>query len=115
MALIVHITQNDQWQHAKLTGFYRGDTLDSEGFIHCSRPDQVVWVANQLYRGQSSLVLLCIEPKKVRAEIKYEGLEGGEAFPHVYGALNVDAIAGVLPFEPEADGHFTLPDELTTP
>jgi uncharacterized protein (DUF952 family) len=80
MSLILHITQSDQWQHAKQTGTYRGDTLDSEGFIHCSKLEQVVWVANSFYQGQSSLVLLCIESEKVQAEIKYEGVDGGEEF-----------------------------------
>lgn len=114
MSLILHITRSDQWRQSQQTGFYRGDTLDSEGFIHCSRPEQVVWVANSFYRGQSSLVLLCIESEKVEAEIKYERVEGGEAFPHVYGALNVDAIASVLPFEPGTDGCFTLPNQLAS-
>ena len=107
--MILHITSRDRWHDAQTIGTYQGDTLETEGFIHCSKPSQVVWVANSFYRGQSSLVLLCIDPDKVQAEIKYEGIEEGELFPHIYGALNLDAIVSVLAFEPAADGTFTLP------
>jgi uncharacterized protein (DUF952 family) len=112
MSFILHITRTDQWQKAQQAGLYRSDTLDSEGFIHCSEPSQVVWVANQFYRGEPSLVLLCIDPQQVQAEIKYEGIDDGEKFPHIYGEINLEAIVSVLPFEPSSDGSFTLPDQL---
>ncbi len=108
MSWILHITSNQQWQNAKQTGVYRCASLDSEGFIHCSTTQQVVWVANSFYRGQRSLVLLCIDPAKVQSEIKYEGLEGGEQFPHLYGELNLDAVVDVVDFEPDSEGLFVL-------
>ena len=79
--LILHITKQEQWEQAKLAGIYRGDTLDSEGFIHCSTPEQIIKVANALFHAQKELILLCIESDKVRAEIRYEGLEEGEHYP----------------------------------
>ena len=81
-----------------------------EGFIHCSTHEQVIQVANARFRGQSGLVLLFIDADKVAAEIIYENLEGGpQLFPHIYGELNVDAVAQVAEFAPDADGFFTLP------
>ncbi|MBW4634525.1 MAG: DUF952 domain-containing protein [Iphinoe sp. HA4291-MV1] len=112
MTTILHITQQEQWKQAKLVGTYRGDTLDSEGFIHCSTPTQVIKVANYLFPNQKGLVLLCIDSKKVQPEIRYEGIEGGELFPHIYGALNIDAVFKVINFEPGEDGLFTLPEEI---
>jgi uncharacterized protein (DUF952 family) len=111
MTLILHITTREQWERAKSTGAYRGDTLDSEGFIHCSTPAQVIPVANAFFRGQSGLVLLCIDSAKVQTEIRYEAPEPGgeEAYPHIYGPLNADAVVRVLAFEPGADGTFALP------
>lgn len=111
MSLILHIVDRAQWQEAKSLGVYRGDTLATEGFIHCSTPAQVVWVANSFYPGRSSLVLLCIDSDKVQAEIKYEGVDR-EKFPHIYGELNLDAVIDVMAFEPEPDGSFTLPAAL---
>jgi uncharacterized protein (DUF952 family) len=84
VTIILHITERGQWEKAKLSGVYRGDTLDSDGFIHCSAPQQVVKVANALFQAQKGLVLLCIEIDKVQSEIRYEGTKGGEMYPHIY-------------------------------
>ena len=108
MNIILHITQREQWKQAKLVQVYRGDTLDSEGFIHCSTPLQVIKVANNFFPNQQGLLLLCIDSDKVQAEIRYEGLEG-ELFPHVYGPLNIDAVLKVLDFDPGEDGLFKMP------
>jgi uncharacterized protein (DUF952 family) len=70
----------------------------------------VVQVADARFRGQSGFVLLFIDVDKVVPEIIYENLEGGQQlFPHIYGELNVDAVLHAAPFEPDADGFFTLP------
>ncbi len=110
MNIILHITQREQWEQAKLLQAYRGDTLDSEGFIHCSTPPQVIKVANTFFPGQEGLILLFIDSDKVQAQIRYEGIEA-EEFPHIYGALNLDAVFKVIDFEPGEDGKFELPAE----
>jgi uncharacterized protein (DUF952 family) len=110
MTIILHITRREEWEKAKIAGLYRGDTLDSEGFIHCSTPMQVIKVANFRFRNQRDLVLLCIDSQKVEAEIRYEGVE--DLFPHVYGALNVDAVLKVVEFVCGEDGFFELPLEV---
>lgn len=109
--MILHITHQDHWQQAQQIEIYQAESLITEGFIHCSQPEQVVWVANRFYRGQSSLVLLCIDPDLVEAEIKYETADE-QLFPHIYGAINLDAIVDVLDFPPNPDGSFSLPREL---
>lgn len=109
MAQILHITTRAQWAAAQQAGTYRGDTLDSEGFIHCSTPQQVIAVANARFRGQPDLVLLDIAADRVGPEIRWEAAENGQHYPHIYGPLNVDAVEQVLPFEPNANGYFTLP------
>lgn len=109
MITIYHITMREAWEKAKAEGSYRPEGFEAEGFIHCSTREQVVRVADARFRGRSGLVLLCIDTDKVAAEIVYENLEGGrELFPHVYGELNVRAVAEVLEFEPGADGRFKM-------
>jgi len=84
-----------------------------DGFIHCSTRDQVIQVADQRFREQTGLVLLCIDTAKVAAEIRYENSEGGaQLFPHIYGAINNDAVVEVADFEPTESGYFTLPSSL---
>ncbi|NJM70904.1 MAG: DUF952 domain-containing protein [Scytonema sp. RU_4_4] len=111
MTTILHITQREQWEQTKLLGTYQSDTLNSEGFIHCSSSKQIIKVANRFFPNQKGLVLLCINSDKVYAAIRYEGVEG-ELFPHIYGALNIDAVFKVIDFEPGEDGLFILPKNI---
>ena len=112
MNTILHITKSEQWEQAKILGTYRGDTLDSEGFIHCSTAAQVIWVANRFFVNQKGLVILCIDSDRVKAEIRYEAAEVDNLFPHIYGELNIDAVFQVVDFEAGEDGFFVLPKEV---
>jgi uncharacterized protein (DUF952 family) len=136
MAFILHLATNDAWLSAvgpaglpcteRRTVWrgkkdaYKADSLFTQGFIHCSKPSQIVEVANTFYRGQRGLVLLVIDPAKLAAELKWEPpaepapahARAGDLFPHLYGALNLDAVIQVVAFEPGADGNFTLPELL---
>jgi uncharacterized protein (DUF952 family) len=107
---IFHIASAEAWAAAQASGEYRGDTLATEGFIHCSRAERVAAVANAFYAGRSDLVLLRIERDRVSPDVRDEP-SGGDVFPHIYGALNLDAVAEVLPFVPGADGRFVGPIE----
>ncbi|MCU0546173.1 MAG: DUF952 domain-containing protein [Oscillatoriaceae cyanobacterium Prado104] len=111
MSIIFHITHSQQWKDAKQVQSYRGDTLDTEGFIHCSTLPQVTRSANKFFAGKTGLLLLAIDSEQVQAEIKYEEA-AGELFPHIYGPLNVDAVANVFAFEAGENGKFELPEEL---
>lgn len=112
MNTILHITKRQQWEQAKNLGKYRADSLESEGFIHCSKSTQILKVAKRFFDNQKELVLLFIDSEKVQAEIRYEPAEIGELFPHIYGELNIDAVYQVIDFEAEEDGLFELPQEV---
>ena len=111
MSVILHIAKREQWEKAKLEGVYRGDTLDSQGFIHCSTSKQIVEVANALFLAQKGLMLLHIATSRVQSKIRYESAGSKELYPHIYGPLNIDAVIKVAPFEPARNGRFTLPKE----
>jgi len=109
MMHLFHITTQLQWQQAQQLGEYWAESLETEGFIHTSKRDQVLWVANQFYRGQPDLVLLTIDPAKVRPVIRYETVPDvpvDSEFPHIYGPLNLDAVVTASVFTPGADGLF---------
>jgi uncharacterized protein (DUF952 family) len=113
MDLILHIAKRNEWEKAQSSGSYRADTLESQGFIHCSTPEQVVRVADSLFCGHEDLVLLCIDSEKVEAEIRIENLEGGDdLFPHIYAPLTVEAVVEAVDFKPQSDGTFVLPKTL---
>lgn len=112
MSKIWHITKRQQWEQAQPAQVYRSDSLELEGFIHCSTPQQIIKVANAFFSGQPGLVLLGIDSEKVEADIRYEEVEGTERFPHIYGSLNTNAVIEVLDFEPGVNGQFELPKPL---
>lgn len=93
---IYHVTTKKQWADAQLKGHYDSDTLDTEGFIHCSTEPQVAGVLERYYEGQKGLLKLKIEKNKIERPLIFE-LAGSinEVFPHIHGALNLDAVVEV--------------------
>jgi uncharacterized protein (DUF952 family)/(2Fe-2S) ferredoxin len=112
MNTILHITQRQAWATAKDLGTYRSNTLDTEGFMHCSTVAQVLGSANRFFKGQSDLVILKIDADRVTPEIRYEGADANNLFPHIYGELNIDAVVGSINLESNPDGSFILPPEF---
>jgi uncharacterized protein (DUF952 family) len=115
---LYHIATRAAWSSAKEHGAYEPASLASEGFVHCSTAAQVVPVANRFYAGQTGLVLLVIDPARLIPMLKWEQVlddpatvpsEKPAAYPHVYGPVNLDAITGVLEFEPARNGTFRAP------
>ena len=108
---ILHITSKSDWEAAQRNGFYSAPSLASEGFIHCSTPEQVVAVAERFYAGAHGLVLLILDPARIRSEVKYEAGtdKPDELFPHVYGQIDLEAVTRVADFASDSTGHWTLP------
>jgi uncharacterized protein (DUF952 family) len=110
-----HITHAEDWRKAQAEGSYRADSLVSEGFIHCSDAQQIIATANRFYGGVTGLLLLEIDARLLKAEVRRENLEGGTPlFPHIYGPLTLDAVVGVFRFEPDENGRFSLPESSTS-
>lgn len=136
MNLIFHITARDAALAARQSGEYRPESLTREGFIHLSGPHQVLEVANRFYVGQTGLVLLVVDPARLKATLKYEApvhpaaakdedfspserlnsdrklntTDTSNVFPHLYGPLNFDAVLAIHDFSPNPDGIFSLPN-----
>ena len=94
-ARIFHITTREVWEREKPSGSYRHESLETEGFIHCSNEGQVEATWRRIFGGESGLVVLEINVERLTSELRYEEGEPGEPFPHVYGPLNVDAVTSV--------------------
>lgn len=108
---ILHITPGADW--AASEGDLEPESLATEGFVHCSDPDQVLFPADALFAGQRGLILLVVEVARLTAPLVYEDCyASGQAFPHVYGALERAAVVATFAFEPEGDGTFRLPADL---
>lgn len=116
--MILHITSKREWAEAQTRGEYIAPSLQTEGFIHCSTEKQVLHVANAFYAGRTDLVLLVLDEAQLTSELKWEppaaapapGISDSDKFPHIFGPINLTAVASILDFEPDsATGTFSLP------
>jgi glutathione S-transferase len=120
---IFHLMTSDVWAEQSgetaLTESTRGASLAEVGYIHCSYLEQVEAVANAVYADlvdpdtvASALLLLEIDTALLKVEIRVENVEGGEeSFPHVYGAVPVDAVTSVHEMVVTGE-RWTLPEAL---
>lgn len=110
---LVHLAERDRWEAAKTAGAYLPPAFAEDGFVHLSALHQVLTPANAFYRGRADLVALVVDALLVDHALVWEpGTGTAEHFPHLYGALGVDAVITEVPFVPEADGSFLLPPAL---
>lgn len=118
--MILHITTPVDWDKTEKEGEYTATSLQTEGFTHCSTPQQAAGTANIFFKGQTGLVLLCIDENKLQSPCKYEpptgggnhNPEDGKLFPHIYGPVNLSAVIKVVDFSAGEDGTFVLPKEI---
>jgi len=104
---LIHLCQVKEWQDAQELRIFKSKSLDHEGFIHCSQPQQILQVANRFYPGIPGLVLLWVDPEKITSAIRWEAADGA-LFPHIYGPINLDAVFSVTEINPDDDGIFRL-------
>lgn len=107
---LLHMCTTDEWALAEVVGERRPPSLDSEGFVHLSAPEQVHLPANRLFAGRTDILLLRLDPDLLGAPVRWEPGVATDpesmTFPHLYGPLPVDAVTSVTPYSPERDGSF---------
>ena len=111
--MIYHVAGVGEWRAALGVGVYevstRGRSLAEEGFLHASTAGQVAGVANAFYADVDDLVVLGIDEGLLRAEVRYEAVPGAdEPYPHIYGALNVDAVVATYPLGRDGSGRYVF-------
>jgi len=116
--MIYHITSRAAWNDAQQRDDYRAESLETEGFIHCSTASQILPVVEKYYARERRLVLLMIDPALLSSDLKWEppsggtpppGVPEGDLFPHIYGPINLDAILKVFDLEADMNGNYNLP------
>lgn len=107
---LLHICTLDEWLSARRTGEHRPESLDTQGFVHLSAPEQVHLPANRIFAGRNDLVLLRLDPNRLTSPVRWEAGVPSDPesmqFPHLYGPLPTAAVTAVTEYRPDADGTF---------
>ncbi len=105
MPLIYKIASTELWREAESQGSFKGAPIDlADGFIHFSTGEQARETVALHFKGHDDLVIAAIDPEKLAHSLKWEPSRGGALFPHLYGALPLDAVLWVKPLPMNADG-----------
>ena len=93
--IIYHVVLPEVWEHFRTRPSYQAESLQTEGFIHCSYPNQLDGVLERYYKGKDRVLVLHIETEKLKSKLVEEPSTGGEVYPHIYGRLNHNAVLKV--------------------
>ncbi|HEX3077089.1 MAG TPA: DUF952 domain-containing protein [Lachnospiraceae bacterium] len=105
--IILHCMKKKTWEKVKNDVSFGKESLQVEGFLHCSQIEYWWRIAPNFRSVEEELVLLCINTEKLSSEIKWEdGDNCGRSYPHVYGEINMNAVVAVLPFIKDADSNY---------
>ena len=115
-ANVLIILTEESWKSVLMNGVYMHPSLDEEGFIHASTPEQVCRVANKHYTAYDKLHLMEIDPKVLKErgiKFAYEWSKTfQDHFPHIFGPVPLVAVVKDYVFSKDAEGAFELPNEL---
>jgi uncharacterized protein (DUF952 family) len=92
---IYHIVLPENWESFKGRPSYQTESLQTEGFIHCSYESQLDAVISRYYSGVDRIVVLKLDTAKLRSKLVEEPSTNGEIYPHLYGRLNLDAVVDI--------------------
>jgi uncharacterized protein (DUF952 family) len=101
------LSSQQEYDTALKSGALVRDSIKEEGFIHASPRSQLTRIANKYYKQTVNPLILRVDKSKVTSEIKWEPATGG-LYPHIYGALNVDAIESVEKISLNESGEYCI-------
>ncbi len=113
MTLIYTLVRKPDWDAAERVGVYRGSADDArDGFLHFSTAEQVRISAAKHRAGVADLLLVAVEAAALGSTLRWEPARSSQdgLFPHLYGALPMSAVRGVVPLPLDAQGAHIFPD-----
>ena len=91
-------------------GSFAGAPVDlADGYIHLSTAAQLQETIDKHFAGQGNLWLAAVDLDALADSVKWEPSRGGQLFPHIYGALPLDAVVAYSELHYEPDGSLRLP------
>lgn len=91
-------------------GRFAGAPVDlADGYIHMSTAAQLDETVAKHFAGRDDLHIVAVDLSVLGEALAWEASRGGALFPHLYGALTLDAVIAYGPLEREDDGSIRLP------
>ena len=103
---IYKIMRADEWAALRRNKASDGAPVDlSDGFIHFSTAAQVRETAARHFADAEGLMLLAVDELRLGDALRWEPARGGDLFPHLYGALLLEAVEWAQPLPWTGAGH----------
>ena len=101
-----HLVARPYWDAQPIHQPYQPEAFAADGFIHCTDGvANVIDVGNRYYRDDArEFVVLVIEKARIAGEWRYD--DDARIYPHIYGALNRDAIVDEVALVRSGEGEF---------
>lgn len=97
--LIYKLCSRIEWAAAVATGSYAGSADDKrDGFIHFSTAAQLEATAAKYFAGRTDVILVEVDADLLGPALRFEPSRGGDMFPHLYGALPLNAVVSSNPY-----------------
>jgi uncharacterized protein (DUF952 family) len=101
-----HLSPTPVWEAQKADRSYVPEAFEQDGFIHATNGlEKLLWVANEFYTGDARPhTVLVLDVSKLESPVRYD--DEDQAFPHIYGPLNTDAVISELSVERGPGGEY---------
>ena len=110
---IYKVADATAFARAQAAGTFEGAPIDlRDGFMHFSTAAQLAETIRLHFRGRHDLVLAAVRTAALGDRLRWEPSRGGALFPHLYGPLELSAVAWVEGIDVDEDGNCQLPARL---
>lgn len=95
---LYHLSTAAEWAASQAAGEIRAESLETEGFVHCSWGRQLPGTIAKHFEGVTGLLALELDPGALgEVELVEEDSYGsGQAYPHAYGPISTAAVTGTV-------------------
>lgn len=96
---IYHISNQSDWDSQADSIEYSLKSLDVEGFIHCSKFEQIPATLKRFFAEHEDILIFKIDTKRLASSLIYEASSDGSGFfPHAFGPINKSSIIEIYQF-----------------
>ncbi|HAW78346.1 MAG TPA: hypothetical protein DF712_21835 [Balneola sp.] len=105
--LLFTVVEDQNWKEITSSGTFKPSSLEELGYIKCIDEKDLQQYVNQEILTGKELLLVVIDPLRVRDSIKADK-ENGFSIIKLYGELTLDALIDKIELKPSKKGDYTI-------